>query len=152
MEVTWSLWPNTVLLPKVLPYAHLNQQGLHLKAWSSARKDGGWAITIVPNVCPRRIYYSYCMHLAKKLLSHCTVDVIINACEAFHLPLPSGVRCHSTRSLSTSWAAQRGVLQEDMICHLMGIARRPFGIHRAIVTFKHSFYSEDHSRSAIGYI
>ena len=43
--------------------------------------------------------------LSKQRLSHWVVDTIIHASKEGSHPLPSGVRCHSTRAVSTSWAA-----------------------------------------------
>ena len=52
--------------------------------------------------------------LSKQRLSHWVVDVITHAYKGGGHPLPSGVRCHSTRAVSTSWAALRGVPLEDI--------------------------------------
>ena len=47
--------------------------------------------------------------LTKQRLSHWVLDTITQAYRASGRPPPSGVRCHSTRSISASWAALRGV-------------------------------------------
>lgn len=52
--------------------------------------------------------------LSKQRLSHWIVDTISQAYGADNRPLPSGIRCHSTRSVATSWAAMRGVPLEDI--------------------------------------
>ena len=41
--------------------------------------------------------------LSKQRLPHWVVDTISHAFGASGRPLPSGLRCHSTRSISTSW-------------------------------------------------
>jgi len=51
---------------------------------------------------------------SKQRLPHWVVDTISHAYEASGRPLPSGLRCHSTRSISTSWAALRGVPLETI--------------------------------------
>ena len=52
--------------------------------------------------------------LSKQRLSHWIVDTIGHAYKSGGRPVPSGVRCHSTRGISTSWAAMRGVPLEDI--------------------------------------
>ena len=53
--------------------------------------------------------------LSKQRLSHWIVNAITHAYGAGGCPpWPSGVRCHSTRSISTSWAALRGVPLETI--------------------------------------
>ena len=47
--------------------------------------------------------------LSKQRLSLWVVDAITCAYGASGRPPSSGVRCHSTRSVATSWAALRGV-------------------------------------------
>lgn len=37
------------------------------------------------------------------------VEVIIQAYKVNNLNVPAGIRCHSTKSISTSWAALKGV-------------------------------------------
>ena len=52
--------------------------------------------------------------LSKQRLSHWIVETINHAYSAGNRPIPSGIRCHSTRSVATSWAALRGVPLEDI--------------------------------------
>ncbi|XP_047223474.1 uncharacterized protein LOC124869581 [Girardinichthys multiradiatus] len=47
--------------------------------------------------------------LSRQRLARWIVEMISVAYSLQDQPLPSGVRCHSTRSLSTSWAAMTGV-------------------------------------------
>ena len=53
-------------------------------------------------------------------LPHWVVDTISHAYGASGRPLPSGLRCHSTRSISTSWAALR-VVPLETICGVVGV-------------------------------
>ncbi len=50
----------------------------------------------------------------RRRLSHWVVEAITHAYKSSGCPLPSGVRCHSTRSISTSWAALKGVPLSDI--------------------------------------
>ena len=52
--------------------------------------------------------------LSKQRLSKWIVEVIVHAYTSQGLPAPSNVRCHSTRSVSTSWAALKGVSLQDI--------------------------------------
>ncbi|XP_057715912.1 uncharacterized protein LOC130931280 isoform X1 [Corythoichthys intestinalis] len=52
--------------------------------------------------------------LSKQRLSHWVVDTISYSYQMACRPLPSGVRCHSTRGVATSWAALKGVPLEDI--------------------------------------
>jgi len=47
--------------------------------------------------------------LSKQRLSHWLVEVISQAYTGSGLPVPLGIRAHSTRSVATSWAALKGV-------------------------------------------
>ena len=49
------------------------------------------------------------LHCPSQRLSHWLVDVITQAYKGAGRPVPEGVRCHSTRSVTTSWATLRGV-------------------------------------------
>ena len=60
--------------------------------------------------------------LSNQRLSHWVVNAITHAYGASGRPPPSGVRCHSTRSVATSWAALRGVPLEALCCGIMGNA------------------------------
>ena len=83
-----ALWPNPYFLQKRLPSAHLNQI-IELAAYdSSASAEHA---------------------LSKQRLSRWIVEVIEEACRSRGLPLPLNVRGHTTRNVSTSWAALRGV-------------------------------------------
>ncbi|CAG5866048.1 unnamed protein product [Menidia menidia] len=53
--------------------------------------------------------------LSKQRLAHWVVDVISKAYASQDRPLPAGVKCHSTRGMSTSFAAMTGV-PLDVIC------------------------------------
>lgn len=52
--------------------------------------------------------------LSKQRLLHWVVEVITHTYTSNKYPVPLGVRCHSTRSISTSWAALKGVLLSDI--------------------------------------
>ena len=56
--------------------------------------------------------------LLKQRLSNWIVDVVLNAYRAQGLPVPLAVKCHSTRSMATSWAALKGVPLQD-ICSMV---------------------------------
>lgn len=123
-----TLWPDASFMPKVLSSAS-STQPLQL-----ARFDSG---STVEPLCPVRALDAYmratvsvrksdCLFvcyagprkgqaLSKQRLAHWVVEVIKQAYTSQGRPLPAGVRCHSTRSLSTSWAAMKGV-PLDVIC------------------------------------
>ncbi|KAK0139820.1 hypothetical protein N1851_023263 [Merluccius polli] len=120
-----TLWPNVAFLPKVLPRNHLNQP-IQLARFDPPSEEGGYEL-----LCPVRALRAYISAttdirqseqlfvchggpnrgraLTKQRLSHWVVDTITHAYRASGRPPPSGVRCHSTRSVSASWAALRGV-------------------------------------------
>ncbi|KAI2653735.1 Aspartate/prephenate aminotransferase [Labeo rohita] len=52
--------------------------------------------------------------VSKQRLSNWIVETIILAYKAAGKPLPSGLTCHSTRAISSSWAAFRGVSLADI--------------------------------------
>ena len=119
------LWPNVAFLPKVLSRTHLNQP-IRLSRFDSPSEEGRSEM-----LCPVRALKAYIAAtasfrqseqlfvchggpnrgcaLSKQRLSHWVVDAIKHAYGASGRPPPSGVRCHSTRSITTSWAALRGV-------------------------------------------
>ncbi|KAK0136957.1 hypothetical protein N1851_026823 [Merluccius polli] len=119
------LWPNVAFLPKVLSRTHLNQP-IRLARFDSPSEEGRSEL-----LCPVRALRAYIAAtagirqseqlfvchggpnrgcaLSKQRLSHWVVDAITHAYGASGRPPPSGVRCHSTRSVATSWAALRGV-------------------------------------------
>ncbi len=59
--------------------------------------------------------------VSKERLAHCIVEAIVLAYEARHLLCPLGVRAHSTRGVSSSWALSRGASIAD-ICRAAGWA------------------------------
>ncbi|KAK0156350.1 hypothetical protein N1851_000347 [Merluccius polli] len=117
------LWPT--FLPKVLSRTHLNQP-IRLTRFDSTSEEGSSEL-----LCPVRALKAYIAAtasirqseqlfvchdgpnwgcaLSKQRLSHWVIDAITHAYGASGRPPPSGVRCHSTRSVATSWAALRGV-------------------------------------------
>ncbi|KAK0155322.1 hypothetical protein N1851_002331 [Merluccius polli] len=119
------LWPNVAFLSKVLSRTHLNQP-IRLARFDSSSEEGRSEL-----LCPVRALRAYIAAtagirqseqlfvchggpnrgcaLSKQRLSHWVVDAITHAYGASGRPPPSGVRCHSTRSVATSWAALRGV-------------------------------------------
>ncbi|XP_016516896.1 uncharacterized protein LOC107833105 [Poecilia formosa] len=121
-----TLWPNPAFVPKVLSRSHCNQP-LRLARF---QPTSGEADDSSELLCPVRALEAYIAAtaairrsdqlflcyggprlgcpLSKQRLSHWIVDVICHACTAGHRPRPVGVKAHSTRSVSTSWAALRG--------------------------------------------
>ena len=126
-----TLWPNTAFLPKVLATAHLNQP-IRLAQFNPPPGEQ----TDQLKLCPVRALRSYLgattrirrseqlflCHggankghaLSKQRLSHWVVDTITQAYHISNRPRPPGVHCHETRSVSTSWAALRGVPLEEI--------------------------------------
>ncbi|XP_041802371.1 uncharacterized protein LOC121613147, partial [Chelmon rostratus] len=122
-----TLWPNPAFLPKVLSNSHLNQP-IHLPRFDPPVGEGDGKSVLL---CPVRALRAYVdrtvgirqsdqlfvcfggpkkgFPLSKQRLAHSIVEAICQAYKAGGHPLPSGVRCHSVRSVSTSWAALRGV-------------------------------------------
>lgn len=127
-----TLWPNVAFLPKVLSTSHLNQP-IRLAQFNP---PPGERTDRLERLCPVRALRAYVgattsirrseqlfichgdrnrgQALSKQRLSHWIVDVISHAYEASNRPMPPGIRCHSTRSVSTSRAALRGVPLEDI--------------------------------------
>ena len=127
-----TLWPNTAFLPKVLSTAHLNQP-IRLAQFNPPLGERTDQLELLCPVRALRAYIGatarirrsdqlFVCHggptkggaLSKQRLSHWVVDTISHAYQASNRPVPSGVRCHSTRSVSTSWAALRGVPLEEI--------------------------------------
>lgn len=126
-----TLWPNMAFLPKVVSRSHCNQP-LRLARFNPSERDGGDR----PELCPVRALRAYVAAttgirrsdqlflcyggfkmgypLSKQRLSHWIVEVIRHAYRSDSRSPPSGVRAHSTRSVSTSWAAMRGVSLETI--------------------------------------
>lgn len=122
-----TLLPNTAFLPKVLSRFHCNQP-INLVQFVPPPGEGGQGSELL---CPVRSLRAYVAAtagirksdqlflcyggarlgcaLSKQRFSHWVVDVILHAYRTAGRPLPSSIRCHSTRSVSTSWAALRGV-------------------------------------------
>ena len=127
-----TLWPNTAFLPKVPSAANINRP-IRLARFEP---PPGEAASQLKLLCPvralrayidatarvRRAEQLFVCHdgpkkgcaLSKQRLSHWVVDTIAHAYEVSNRPMPPGVRCHSTRSVSASWAALRGVPLEDI--------------------------------------
>ena len=120
-----SLWPNPAFLPKVLKPQTVNQV-LEISALQSGSAEDLSAL------CPVRALRAYvdrtralrgtCTQLfvcyggnrlghplSKQRLSHWLVDTISAAYESLGQPVPEGVVAHSTRGMTTSWAALKGV-------------------------------------------
>ena len=125
-----TLWPNPAFLPKVLSSSNLNRP-VRLAQFVASEGEDRFKL-----LCPVRALRAYVAAtagirrsdqlflcnggprrgcaLSKQRLSHWVMDVITHAYKGGGHPLPSGVRCHSTRAVSTSWAALRGVPLEDI--------------------------------------
>lgn len=129
-----TLWPNPAFLPKRLS-ALFRNQAIELAVFnppmSSALEGDGSTL-----LCPVRALRGYLkatevvrksdqlflcyggpkrgQPLSKQRLSHWVVEVITHAYTSNKCPVPLGVRCHSTRGISTSWAALKGVLLSDI--------------------------------------
>ena len=127
-----TLWPNVAFLPKVLATSHLNQP-IRLAQFNPPPGESADRLELLCPVRALRAYVGaterirrseqlFICHggrnkghaLSKQRLSHWIVDTISHAYGASNRPVPSGIRCHSTRGVSTSWAALRGVPLEDI--------------------------------------
>ncbi|KAK0149825.1 hypothetical protein N1851_009418 [Merluccius polli] len=125
-----TLWPNAAFLPKVLSPSNLNRP-IHLAQFTppAGEEKSGllcpvWALRVYVSLTTsmrrsEQLFLCYggpkkgCA-LSKQRLSHWVVDAITQAYRHSGRPLPSGVRCHSTRAVATSWAALRGVPLQDI--------------------------------------
>ena len=118
-------------LPKVLSASHLNQP-IQLAQFTAPPGETGR----MELLCPVRALRAYIRAtkrirrseqlflshsgpkkghaLSKQRLSHWIVETISQAYEADNQPVPAGIRCHSTRSVATSWAALKGVPLGDI--------------------------------------
>lgn len=127
-----TLWPNIAFLPKVLSDSHRNQP-IRLARYDPPPGERADRPELL---CPVRALEAYiaatarvrrsdqlfvCLSgpnagsaLSKQRLSHWIVDTIGYAYKANNHPVPSGIRCHSTRGVSASWAAMRGVPLGDI--------------------------------------
>ena len=128
-----TLLPNPSFLPKRGPSSQVNQ-AIELAAFSPP--SSSQATELSEQLCPvwtlkayvaatapfRKsdklfVCYGGCgkgQPLSKQRLSKWIVEVILHAYKSQGLPAPSNVRCHSTRSVSTSWAALKGVSLQDI--------------------------------------
>ena len=124
-----ALWPNPSFFPKRLAPAHSNQV-IELAAYDPSCLQGEDAKS-AELLCPVRalrhyiqvtasfrrsdsLFVCYGGHrkghtLSKQRLSRWIVQAIEEAYRSKGLPLPLNIRGHSTRSVSTSWAALRGI-------------------------------------------
>ena len=123
-----ALWPNPSFLSKTWASEHSNKV-IQLAAYNpSGLQESAVSAELV---CPVRalrhyiqateglrhsdsLFVCYGGHrrghaLSKQRLSKWVVMVIEEAYKARGLPVPHGLKCHSTRGVSTSWAALRGV-------------------------------------------
>ena len=120
------LRPNPAFLPKVLTDFHLSQS-VELRSLSSSNAGEEVEDT---TLCPVRAVTAYIQRtqavrrsdqlfvcydpgrvgrpLSKSRLSHWVVDTIRQAYVLSGMPVPSGVRAHSTRGVAASWALWRG--------------------------------------------
>ena len=135
------MWPNPSFLPKRLSAFHVNQP-INLAAFASLSGVGESSHS-ASLLCPVRalrdstfrflqsfvklMHYLFChsgsrkeQALSKQRLYNWIVDTISMAYSLVGLQVPS-VKCHSTRSVSTSWAALRGVPLND-ICAAAALA------------------------------
>ncbi|XP_029924002.1 uncharacterized protein LOC115371027 [Myripristis murdjan] len=122
------LRPNPAFLPKVLTEFHLSQS-VELRSLSPP-DDGEDAEQGQSTLCPVRALTEYIRRtqairrsnqlfvchnpgrlgrpLSKSRLSHWVVDAIRQAYVLSNVPIPSGVRAHSTRGVAASWTLWRG--------------------------------------------
>lgn len=122
------LWPNVTFLPKILSSSYTNRP-IQLARFEPPPEESAAKL-----LCPVRALSAYVgatasirsgeqlfvcyagprkgCGLSKQRLSHWIVDTITYAYTASARPPPSGVRCHSTRGVATSWAALKGVSLE----------------------------------------
>ncbi len=122
-----TLWPNPSFLPKTLASSYVN---LGLAAFQPAASE-----PIAEPLCPARalrlylertaefrwsdslfICHTGCRQghtLSKQHVSKWIVETIVHAYETSGSPAPPHIRAHSTKSVSTSWTALRGVPISD---------------------------------------
>ncbi|XP_057685683.1 uncharacterized protein LOC130911993 [Corythoichthys intestinalis] len=127
-----TLWPNVAFMPKVLADSRCNRP-LRLARYRPPPGEGGSRPELLCPVRALRLYVDSTASfrrssqlfvcygargrgsaLSKQRLSHWVVDTISYSYQMACRPLPSGVRCHSTRGVATSWAALKGVPLEDI--------------------------------------
>ena len=128
-----TLLPNPSFLPKRVHSSHVNK-ATELAAFNPPSLSQQ-ATELSEQLCPVRTLKAYvaatapsksdklfvcyggrgkCHHLSKQRLSKWIVEVILHAYRSQGLPAPSNLQCHSTRSVSTSWAALKGVSLQDI--------------------------------------
>lgn len=127
-----TLWPNTAFVPKVLSHSQCNQP-LRLARFQSTAEGTEDRAKLL---CPVRALEAYIAAttavrqsdqlfvcyggprlgcpLSKQRLSHWIVEVICHTYKAGGCPLPARIKAHSARSISTSWAALKGVSLEEI--------------------------------------
>ena len=127
-----TLWPNTAFLPKVPSAVNINRP-IRLARFTPPSGEAASQLELLCPVRALRAYIKATAHvrraeqlfvchdgarkgraLSKQRLSHWVVETIAHAYEASNRPMPPGVKCHSTRGVSTSRAALRGVPLEDI--------------------------------------
>ena len=129
-----TLRPNAAYLPKVIPAAY-NSMTFELSSFCPP-PFASEELRRLHCLCPVRMLRTYidrtqgvrlcdqlfvCFAnpargkaLSKQRLSHWIVEAISLAYSSRGLPLPQGVRAHSTRGMATSWALFRGVSVTDI--------------------------------------
>ena len=129
-----TLRPNEAYLPKVIPAAY-NSMTFELSSFCPP-PFASEELRRLHCLCPVRMLRTYidrtqgvrlcdqlfvCFAnpargkaLSKQRLSHWIVEAISLAYSSRGLPLPQGVRAHSTRGMATSWALFRGVSVTDI--------------------------------------
>ncbi len=127
-----SLWPNPAFLPKVMNPQFKNQilELVQFQPPSETEQEGLLTVcpvralrTYVNNTQPLRKSHSKLFVCYGKsrlglplFLSHWLFDVISHAYTVRGLPVPVGVRAHSTRSVAPSWAALKGIAGRGYLC------------------------------------
>ena len=122
-----TLLPNPSFLPKRGAYSHVNQ-AIELAAFSPP-SSSQQATELSEWLCPVRTLKAY-MAATVNLTTVCLLQGLwekstsvflsglsrwfLHAYRSQGLPAPSNIRCHSTCSVSTSWAALKGVSLQDI--------------------------------------
>lgn len=127
-----AMWPNPAFFPKVMTLSLLNKP-IELAKFDPPLEDGGENTEKLCPVRALRAYLDATVHirrsehlfvcyggvkkgcpLSKQRLSNWIVEAITSAYKLAGQVLPPGLRCHSTRSVATSWALLKGVPMEDI--------------------------------------
>lgn len=127
---TVTLWPNIAFLPRVLPRGHRNQPiflaRYKLPPAESVSKVlcSVWALAayIGATAAIQQTHQLFMLYggqnrgraFSRKRLSHWIADTIFTTYRASGCALPAGLRCHSTREISTYWTALGNVPLEDI--------------------------------------